>query len=143
MLIWAEESPQKLLQTSSLLCALRKEAALIEWQPVAGIHYQASRQALRVPSTFLPLGTSKTALLLPMICFLLQDSPKKAASCLQLFEDARGLPPEQAILVRSLLCRAAYGGMTGDIELLKGNLKQRAPFCIHVSASVPHKSRVC
>ncbi len=51
---------------------------------------------------------------------LLQDSPKKAVSCLQLFEDGRGLPPEQAILVRCLLCRAAYGGMTGDIELLKG-----------------------
>lgn len=50
-----------------------------------------------------------------------QDSPRKAMSSLQLFEDAKGLPPQHAILVRCLLCRAAYGGMTGDVELLKGD----------------------
>lgn len=41
---------------------------------------------------------------------------------MDLFEDAKGLRGEEALLVRCMLMRAAYGGMSGDVDLLKGGV---------------------
>jgi hypothetical protein len=45
---------------------------------------------------------------------------KQGGSHQQLLEDAAGLTGDAAVLVRCLLCRAAWGGMPGDVDLLKG-----------------------
>ncbi len=50
----------------------------------------------------------------------MQGSSKQGGSCVQLWEDAADLTGDEAVLVRCLLCRAAWGGMPGDVELLKG-----------------------
>lgn len=48
-----------------------------------------------------------------------QGGKPAAASALDLFEHAGGLQGEAALLVRCILMRAGYGGMAGDVELLK------------------------
>jgi len=50
----------------------------------------------------------------------LQGVGKQGGSCHQLLEDAAGLTGDAAVLVRCMLCRAAWGGMPGDVDLLKG-----------------------
>ena len=49
-----------------------------------------------------------------------QEGARKYKPSLELFEQAKGLAGDQLVLVRCILLRAAFGGMAGDVQLLKG-----------------------
>lgn len=49
-----------------------------------------------------------------------KEGSRKYRSSLDLFEHAPGLTGDHVVLVRCIILRAAYGGMGGDIQLLKG-----------------------
>ena len=49
-----------------------------------------------------------------------QEGGRKYKPSLELFEQAKGLAGDQLVLVRCILLRAAFGGMAGDVQLLKG-----------------------